>query len=111
MSGLVVVSCVLALAWLPIAVRFNRAWKDRKNPVSLAICAAVLLFAYTNILFAFALSSRSSWDFFAVATHVFDAIVVINFYVCFRWSDKKFHGTRDSDSIPTPDTSSTPRRP
>lgn len=113
MNPLAIVSCVLALAWLPLAARFNQGWKSRKNPVSLAICAAMLLFSYTNVLFAFALAGQSSWNFFAIATHVFDFVVVVNFYICFRWSDKKFHseraGERDSGSIPVPNSTSTPR--
>jgi uncharacterized membrane protein len=109
--ALIITSSVLALAWLPLAVRFNRGWKTRKNPVSLAICAAMLLFAYTNVLFAFAISGETSWRFFAIATHVFDAIVVVNFYAAFRWSDKKFENQRRDYhySVPPTNSTSTPR--
>lgn len=101
MNAVAVLSCLLALAWLPIAWKFHSFWKSRKNPVSLAICAAALLYAYTNILFAFALNGQASWQFFGNATHVFDLIVVVNFYIAFRWSDKKFVGARRGDHIPT----------
>jgi hypothetical protein len=110
MTAVVILSCALALAWLPIAIRFLRGWKSRKNPVSLAIFAALLLFAYTNILFAMALTDQCSWSFFAIATHAFDAVVILNFYVSFYWSDKKFEGTRHGDSMPVPNTTSTQRR-
>lgn len=110
MTAIVVLSCVLALAWLPLAVRFYRGWKSRKNPVSLAIFAALLLFVYTDILFALALTRQTTWHFFAFATHAFDAVVVLNFYVSFYWSDKKFEGARRNDSIPIPNSTSTPRR-
>jgi hypothetical protein len=110
MNVIAVLSCVLALAWLPLAIRFYRGWKSRKNPVSLAIFAACLLFSYTNILFALALTDQATWQFFAIATHAFDAVVVLNFFVSFYWSDKKFEGARRGDSIPVPNTTSTPRR-
>ncbi len=98
---LVVLSCALALAWLPLAVRFNRGWKTRRNPVSLAISAAMCLFVYTNILFVLALLEQTTWRFFVIATHAFDAIVVANFYVAFRWANKRFPDSRtNSYSVP-----------
>lgn len=106
---LIATSCLLAVAWIPLAVRFNRGWRSRKNPVSLAICAATLLFTYTNVLFAFALAHETTWNFFAVATHVIDFVVVVNFYVAFRWSDKRFAEARREYSIPPTNTTSTPR--
>lgn len=106
---LIIASCVLAIAWIPLAVRFNRGWRTRRNPVSLAICAAALLFAYTNVLSALALSGLTTWEFFEVAWHVFSAAVVINFYVCFRWSDNKFVNARREYSVPPTNTTSTPR--
>ncbi len=109
-TALIAVSCVLALAWLPLAVRFNRGWRYRRNPVSLAICAAMLLFTYTNVLFAFTLADQTTWRFFAVATHVFDVVVVVNFYIAFRWSDRKFVDARRATySVPPTNSASTPR--
>jgi hypothetical protein len=108
-TALLIASCVLAVAWLPLAARFNRGWRTRKNPVSLAICAAALLFAYTNVLFAFALAGQASWEFSAIATHAFDAVVVVNFYVAFRWSDRRFADERREYSVPPTNSTSTPR--
>ena len=106
---LVIASCVLSIAWLPLAVRFNRGWKNRKNPVSLAICIAILMFAYTNALFVLALTDQITWAFFAIATHIFSVFAVGNFYACFYWSDKKFQDTRRAYSVPPTNTTNTPR--
>ena len=112
---LTLLSGALALAWIPLALRFSRGWKTRKNPVSLAICAATLQFTYTNVLFALALSHETTWRFFAIATHSFELIVVVNFYVAFRWSDKKFVDARRENaeqshySVPPTNTTNTPR--
>lgn len=111
-ATITVVSIVLALAWLPLAGRFLRGWRNRKNPVSLAICAAVCLFAYTEILFALAINEQSSWQFYAVATHVFNAVVVGNFYLSFRWSERRFPEQRRGApeySVPPTNTTNTPR--
>lgn len=107
---LTITSAVIAVAWIPLVFRFNRGWRERKNPVSLAIAATLLLEIYTNVLYVFALSGETSWRFFANATHVFGVIVIVNFYVAFRWSDKKFVDTRRAPySVPPPNTTSTPR--
>lgn len=37
------VAGVSVLLWAPIFIRFLRQWWSRDNPVSLAICAAILL--------------------------------------------------------------------
>ena len=62
------------------------------------------------MLFAFALAGQASWEFSAIATHVFDLVVVVNFYVAFRWSDKRFANARREYSIPPTNSASTPRR-
>ena len=95
---------VLALAWLPLALRFLHGWRHRRNPVSLAICAGICLFAYTNVLQALVLAQCASWAFFTVATHVFNLVVVVNFYVAFKWSERKFpdqrHARKTDYTIP-----------
>jgi len=111
--ALVVASIVLAIAWLPLAVRFLRGWRNRKNPVSLAICAALCLFAYSNIMFALVLIDGASLRFLAVATHTFELVVLANFYVAFKWSAKKFPDARTSKppeyTVPPMNTSNTSR--
>lgn len=106
---LVAVSLLLALAWVPIALRFRRGWAYKKNPISLAISAAMALYVYSNTLFAIALLGNTSWRFFITATHLFDAAVVINFYIAFRWADKEFPESRGHYSIPPMNTTNTPR--
>jgi hypothetical protein len=103
---------VLAMAWLPLAWRFLRGWRNRKNPVSLAICAAIGLSVYVNVMLALALTERTSWEFFTIATRAFDLIVVANFYIAFHWSKKRFPEARTAPheySIPPTNTTTTPR--
>jgi hypothetical protein len=105
-------SVALAVAWLPLAWRFLRGWRNRKNPVSLAICAALCLFAYTNIMLALELVDGESWEFFTIATRIFDLVVIVNFYVAFRWSAKRFPDARSHPveyTVPPMNSSNTPR--
>lgn len=94
---LIVLTMALAVTWLPIVIKFQRAWMDRKNPVSLAICAAALLFAYDNAIYSLAVMGETTWHFYAVATRCLEIIIVINFYISFRWSNVKFAGGRRTD--------------
>lgn len=99
---LVVWSIVLALAWIPLALKFQRAWRERKNPVSLAICLTMLLFTYANLVFMLAVTGQTSWRFYSIATRSFEVAAIVNFYVAFRWSDTRFGGSRKSDTKPPP---------
>lgn len=91
---LIIASCILALAWVPVAFHFNKGWKVRRNPVSLAIWLMVLFCSYTNILFVLALLDQTSWQFFSLATHAVDMVILINFYLAFHWEAKKFGDQR-----------------
>ena len=113
---LAAISIALAIAWVPLALRFLRGWRSRKNPVSLAICAALCLFMYTNIMLGIVLVEGTSWQFFILATHAFHLIVIINFYVAFKWSERRFpeqrHQSRSNEySIPHTNTPTTPQKP
>jgi hypothetical protein len=102
----------LAVVWLPLAWRFLRGWRNRKNPVSLAICAAIGLSVYVNIMMALALTEHTSWEFFIIATRLFDLVVIVNFYVAFHWSKKRFPNARRTPheySIPPTNTTTIPR--
>jgi len=107
---LVIGAVVLAVAWLPLAYKFNSGWKRRKNPVSLAICVTLILLTYSDVIFAFAILGETTWKFFAIATGVFQLVTVANFYLSFYWSEKRFPSERRTDSVQPPNTTSTPRQ-
>jgi hypothetical protein len=101
-TALAVWALVLALAWLPLAHKFRAAWLTRRNPVSLAICLVMLLFAYQNVMFMLAIEGMTTWRFYSIATRLFEAIAILNFFIAFRWSDTKFAGNRRSDAEQPP---------
>lgn len=91
---LVFLSTALAAAWIPILIKFVRAWRARGNPVSLAICGIILLSIYSNILViaVYAYDGNPRWA--AYATHVFNGLVCANFYLAFVWSNRRFPDAR-----------------
>lgn len=79
-----------ALAWLPILIRFTRAWRTRNNPVSLAICALIAFALYMPLYIAVTFPPR--WPTATVLTLGWLSCGM--FYVAFRYADRKFPSDR-----------------
>ena len=85
---LAVLSIVLAIAWVPVAAYFWRAWRFRGSPLSLAICALVGYPIFTNanaIIFLFQ-EQEVSVRLLVGANF----ILLINFAICFKWQKERF---------------------
>ncbi len=91
---LIALSVALAAAWVPILLKFIRSWRARRNPVSLAICGAILLSIYSNILAIAVFAFDGNATTAAIATHVFNGMVCVNFYFAFLWASRKFSDDR-----------------
>lgn len=87
-------SCGIALLWLPIAIRFFKAWRLRRNPLSLAITWMMLVASYLHTMVAMDETSAVLRSGIGVGL---SAAACINFYLAFRWSAYKFRGQRRSD--------------
>lgn len=91
-----IVALVVALAWLPVLLRFIRSWRARGNPISLAICVLVLMALYVPPYLASTLPR--SWP---VATVVaIDFIACSTFYVTIYYASRKFPDTRGPSTPP-----------
>lgn len=98
-----IASLALAVAWVPLLVRFLRGWRSRRNPVSLAICATMSALIYGNITTALTAMGQGAWETVRTLTIVVNAFVVVNFYLSFHWSQQYFPDARRS-SYPVPPT-------
>lgn len=89
-----IIAAVLSIGWLPILIKFLRAWRARGNPVSLAICLVIILVIYTDVvsLALYAFNGNPAWSMSAICG--FNLLVCANFYVAIRWADKHFPNTR-----------------
>lgn len=94
MDLIVIPLAILAVTWIPLARKFKDGWIKRRNPVSLAICIAMLLFGYFNALIVLLVAGQLSLTFLVIAMTVFQMVAVVNFYMSFWWSEKKFVNTR-----------------
>lgn len=96
-----ITSFALAVAWVPLLVRFLRGWRSRRNPVSLAICATISALIYGDVVTALTVMGLGAWDTVRTLTITVNALVVMNFYLSFHWSGQRFpDARRGSYSIP-----------
>ena len=88
----ILLGSLIALAWLPVLLKFLRSWRERRNPISLAICLIVVLAAYVPVWVASDQIHPWSW----LGVLVVDSIVCGFFYVAVAWSDRHFRSDRRS---------------
>lgn len=91
-----IVAAVLALLWAPLIGKFYKAWHDRKNPVSLAICWMIIVVMYSHLLYTLVMSFEADHRWVSAIALAFSFVACVNFYVSFYWSKKKFKDQRHS---------------
>lgn len=89
-----VISGVGVLLWLPILLKFYKAWLGRHNPVSLAICAAILLLVWSSVAGAWLVTDSLDADAVILVSTALSALVAAFAHVAFYWSDKRFSDKR-----------------
>lgn len=82
---------VLSVAlWSPICVRFFRAWNTRKNPVSLAIFATILLIIWFAVAGIWLVTGDVEKQLVAILSTGLSTLVAGYTHFAFYWSQKKF---------------------
>lgn len=93
-TALLALSIALAIAWVPILLRFVSSWRARRNPVSLAICGIIVLSVHANVIVMAVYAFNGSPQWAALTVHIFNALVCLNFYLSFMWARKRFPDAR-----------------
>lgn len=101
-TALRISSVVLGAAWLPIIYRFFKQWRERKNPVSLSICLALLLLAYGDLLAFAVYGGLSTTAALRGAWAGLQLLGCVLFYLSFWWADAKYRGERRLDQATEP---------
>ena len=76
--------------WLPILFRFYRSWSNRHNPISLAICAAILMLMWLAIAGIWLVSKTVDASLVMYISTWLSSLVAIYSHVAFYWAKKKF---------------------
>jgi hypothetical protein len=85
-----VVAAVVAVAWIPLLIRFFRSWRDRENPISLAICFLIIMASYTPLWVAVGPENPWSW----AGLLVIDSLVCGSFYAALLMARRRFKDDR-----------------
>lgn len=80
--------------WVPIMLRFYKAWTNRNNPVSLAICAMIALIVWSTIAQVWALTDDIEPVQIILVVTVMSAVVGLYSHLAFYWSKKRFPDAR-----------------
>jgi uncharacterized membrane protein HdeD (DUF308 family) len=81
----------VALAWIPVGLRFVRSWRARGNPISLAICVLIVQALYAPIYLV--TTFPASWPIATVIA--INGISCATFYVAIHYASRKFPDTRN----------------
>lgn len=87
---LLVVTVVSSALWIPVAWKFFRSWHHRRSPESLAISSMVLYHVYLLNANLWSAAERVSRTWVDNTTVLFSLLVVLHFYLSFRWSKQRF---------------------
>ena len=84
-------STLVVLMWIPLLLRFYRAWRDRASPISLAICMLILATIYAPIWVLIEPSRTRLW----IGLTAVDTMAGAFFYVTLFWNQKRFSPHRE----------------
>jgi len=82
------------IAWTPICVFFVRQWLRRRNPISMAIAILVAFIMVLGLAPLWLLDQKIDEAMAMGANMVLNFVVVINFYLSFFLSAKRFPDSR-----------------
>lgn len=90
-----VLSGVSVLLWVPILLRFYRNWVKRHNPISLAICATLLLLIWIAIAGIWTVMGDVRKEMVSFTTTGMSALIASYTHFTFYRAEKKFQEAGD----------------
>lgn len=87
---LLLASAAVSLLWIPVLLFFFKNWRERKNPISLAICAVIFFAVYADVLVI--LFRFGAGDLPLYIMQGAELLTIVFFYVSLRWARWKFSG-------------------
>ena len=90
----IAMAAISVVLWAPICVRFYRAWFNRKNPVSLAIFAIILLLIWFAVAGIWLVTGDVARELVAIVSTALSASVALYTHFAFYWSTQKFPDQR-----------------
>jgi hypothetical protein len=85
------------LFWIPILIRFYRSWAKRSNPISLGICATIILLIWTSAAGVWQVTETVDSEIVLLVSTSLSLIVAIYCHLAFRLAEKLFDDPRKKE--------------
>jgi hypothetical protein len=82
------------LFWIPILLRFYRSWKTRGNPISLGICAAIILLIWTGAAGVWQVTDAVDATVVVLVSTTLSLAVAVYCHFAFRLAERLFDDPR-----------------
>jgi len=82
------------LAWIPILLRFYRSWVKRSNPISLGICACIILLIWISAAGVWRITDTVDKEIVLMVSTSLSLIVALYCHLAFRLAEKLFDDPR-----------------
>lgn len=79
-----------AILWAPIVVRFYQNWIKRNNPISLAICAAIILIVWLSVTGVWAITRSVEIEVITFISTGISLLVALYANLAFYMAKKRF---------------------
>ena len=97
LTAYLVVAGVAILAWIPILLRFYRSWVKRSNPISLGICAAIILLIWRGAAGVWEITGTVDPAIVLLVSASLSLMVALYCHVAFRLAEKLFDDPRKKE--------------
>lgn len=97
LSAYLVVAGLSILCWIPILLRFYRSWVKRSNPISLGICATIILLIWMSAAGVWLVTETVDAKIVLMVSTSLSLVVGIYCHVAFRLAEKLFDDPRKKE--------------
>jgi len=94
LSAYLVVAGLSILTWIPILLRFYRSWVKRSNPISLGICACIILLIWICATGVWQITGAVDESVIVVVSGSLSLAVGLYCHVAFRLAERLFDDPR-----------------
>ncbi len=93
-SAYIILTLVSVSLWLPILRRFYKSWMGRRNPVSLAICAMIMMAMWAAVAGVWLICASVSAPVVMFTTTGLSSGVAVFAHFSFHWAQRRFPENR-----------------
>lgn len=90
----VAVATLAVALWLPLFIKFYRAFMQRKNPISLGVAGTIMLVMWTVVAGIWAITNAIDAAVFLMTSAVASTFIAAFTHFAFYWSAKNFPNSR-----------------